>query len=61
MTRPELLAYVESLSPDARDLFRLADAMARDVEDTLSEEFQIAAAVLDVFRARAGGPENFPP
>ncbi len=51
--RPDLLRYLATLDADARKLFDLADDVAKCTEDTLSEEFQIAASVLDVFDKRA--------
>ena len=56
-TRTDLMSYLNTLDKDAREIFTLAELI--DIEkgdcDTLCEEFQIAAAVQEVFwnRARA--------
>ncbi len=53
MTRLDLLRYINTLEEDARKLFLLANDMHKCIDDTLSEEFQIAAGVLDVFDVKA--------
>jgi hypothetical protein len=53
--RDKLLAYVATLSVEAQELFRIADAMALMINDTLSDEFQIASSALDEFEKRAKG------
>src|SRR5690606_7352458 len=53
MTRPELLAYVASLGPAARELFEKADRTAAEAADALGEESQLAAGVVALFERRA--------
>lgn len=50
--REELLAYLATLDEDVQKLYFMANVMVLTIRDTSSEEFQIAAAVLDVFRDR---------
>lgn len=53
MTRGELLKYVLSLDTDVQRFFFDADGIVSQSRDTLSEEFQIAASIVDVFVKRA--------
>lgn len=53
MTRDELLAYVATLGHRSAKLYYSADSIVMECEDTLSEDFQLAAAVLAVFEERA--------
>ncbi len=53
ITRDDVLAYVQGLEQGMRELWTIADAHSLENEDTLSEEFQIAAAVVDIFWSRA--------
>ncbi len=53
MTLTEFQTYFDTLSLEAQQLFTAADRMVMQIDDTLSEEFQIATAVRDVFTKRA--------
>lgn len=55
MTRDKLIAYVETLDHDAEKIFLLAESIIGRLGDydTLSEEFQIACSVWDVFSKRS--------
>lgn len=54
MTHDDVLAYVETLEPDAKSIFASAQTVfyAKADCDTLCEEFQIAASVLKIFDDR---------
>jgi hypothetical protein len=58
MTRPELERFVAQLDPALQAIFRAADRFVRDCEDTLSSDFQIAAAVVKAFEDQAEGKER---
>ena len=50
MTRDKLLSYVSTLTPELQSLFKSAeDAMVMTQHDTLADDFQISAKVLEVF------------
>lgn len=53
MTRLDVLKYVESLEPEIKMLFHCADMYMVASADTLSEEFQLAAAIENLFIERA--------
>jgi len=55
MTRDKMLKYVESLDSDTKKLFIIAESVIERLGDydTLSEEFQIACSVWDVFSKRS--------
>jgi hypothetical protein len=58
MTRPELERFVAQLDPTLREIYRVARQFVRDCEDTLSSDFQIAAAVVKAFEDQAEGKER---
>lgn len=53
LTRPVLLKFVAELDGPLQRIFHLADRCVIEARDTLSEEFQIAASVVDLFTERA--------
>lgn len=53
MTETEILAYVASLGDPLPEIYQAADLFCLCADDTLSEEFQIAAEVLAAFERRA--------
>lgn len=53
MTRTDLLQYIRSLNYDAQKVFYLADRMVIETDDTLSDEFQLAASVVALFEKKA--------
>jgi hypothetical protein len=52
-TRTELLAFVATLDPDVRAIFLHADQFVNETEETLSDSFQVAALVINVFEGYA--------
>jgi hypothetical protein len=53
VTRDKFLEYVATLPIGTRGFFYVASAHVDETTDTLSKEFQIAAAILNVFEERA--------
>jgi hypothetical protein len=53
INREQLLEYVRTLPEWLQQVFLDADRQQIEIEDTLSEEFQLAASICDVFSARA--------
>ncbi len=53
ITLEDVRAYVASLSPECQKIYREAEDIAKETEDTLSEEFQIAVGAVEVFWDRA--------
>lgn len=53
MTRDVLLMYIDTLEHETRWLFYRADQIVKEARDTLTEEFQLASAVVDAFTKRA--------
>lgn len=51
-TRPEVEKYLQGLEPEIREIYTAAEQFFLVTEDTLSEEFQIAASIIDVFWSR---------
>ena len=49
MTRHDLLKFVASLDAETQKIFKIADELVNVTEDTLGDDFQIAASVVDVF------------
>lgn len=58
MTRDDLLRYVSTLGPETQALFHQCDSLEKESSDTLSEEYQIAAAILEIFNERAKDRET---
>ena len=57
MTNPPTLTilkvYVATLSKEMQEIFWSADDIEKCTEDTLSEEYQLASTIRDVFAERA--------
>lgn len=51
-TQDEMKAYLATLEPEIADLYKSADGYCQTTDDTLSEEFQLAASIVEVFRKR---------
>lgn len=51
--RDQLKSYIAILDYDLKQLFKRVDYLLSYSEDTLSEEFQIAADIMSVFEKRA--------
>ncbi len=51
-TKEQVEKYVATLSDDIAVLYRRADRLTLEIGDTLCEEFQIVAAIVDVFVRR---------
>jgi len=52
ITRAELDKYLAKLEPEVRQVFVWADDYSKGSSDTLSEEFQIAASIVEIFWQR---------
>jgi hypothetical protein len=51
MTMGDVERYIAKLEPEWQNLYRKVSEYVRDAADTLSEEFQLAASIEDVFHA----------
>ncbi len=61
MMRNALEAYVKTLDPALQDIFRAADRFVAQAEDTLTDDFQIAADLFDVFENAAELAKRYRP
>ncbi len=52
-TLEDVRRYVAELAPEVRTLYAAASAIAKETPDTLSEEYQLAAAIEALFWERA--------
>ncbi|MDE2097161.1 MAG: hypothetical protein KGL39_07935 [Patescibacteria group bacterium] len=61
MTRTEIEAFVATLEPPLRQIYQKVYVLVRDAEDTLGNDFQVAARILDAFEstAKSRGLDNF--
>jgi hypothetical protein len=53
LTRDKLLSYILTLPVALRGVFAVADQFHKEAADTLDEDFQIAAEILDIFKKYA--------
>ena len=52
LTREDMNRYLATLSPDCVRMYVMADLLVKCTDDTLTEDFQLAASVREVFYAR---------
>ena len=53
MNRDILFEYIKTLTPKFQKLYTTCENFMMEEDDTLTEEFQIASAIVDVFIKRA--------
>jgi len=52
ITRSDVDKYLATLDKGTADLYKVAQDQAQTINDTLTEEFQIACKIVDVFWSR---------
>lgn len=51
-SQPEVNAYLKTLEPEIAAFYMAADTYCQGTEDTLSEDFQLAASIVEAFHKR---------
>lgn len=53
MTRDKLLEFVGTLGPSMQQVYHLAEEYVKTIDDTLDDEWQLAAEIVAAFEDRA--------
>ena len=58
MTEKQTTEYVKQLEPVTQNLYKAAVDIFKESADTLTEDFQIASAIINIFEQRAARTES---